>query len=101
SMRNPLLLVEPCTRNHTGRQSVHQFLIFSAVWKTTAAKTYDHVDIMSRNVTATNVAEIFIFPEIRADFFRHLCSSGFLFCTASGGDRHHPHMKHRASGVTN
>jgi hypothetical protein len=52
--------------------SFRQFLILKAGTITATAKLYNHVDIVSRNVTAPYITEVFVFTEIRADIFRHL-----------------------------
>jgi hypothetical protein len=52
--------------------SFRQLLVLKAGTVTVAAELYNHVDIVSRNVTAPHITKVFVFTEIRADIFRHL-----------------------------
>jgi hypothetical protein len=51
--------------------SFRQLLVLKTGAETVAAEFYDHVDIVSRDVAASHITEVFIFTEIRADIFRH------------------------------
>jgi len=59
------------TCNHAARKSFRQFLVLKTGTESAAAEFYDHIDIVSRNVAAPHITEVFIFTEIRADIFRH------------------------------
>jgi len=55
--------------NDACRQPVCQFLVLVAGAKTTAAESDDHIDIVSGDITAPHVTEVFVLAEIRTDIF--------------------------------
>jgi hypothetical protein len=61
----------PGTGNHADRMSFRQFLVLKTGTVTVAAEFYNHVDIVSRDVSAPHITEVFVFTKIGTDIFGH------------------------------